>query len=153
MRLFNRRELDTAPFTRQAVSPDYEGRLAFIGRLLDDQNCRSAVVLELSGNYIIRSTSRQTGELLLTELVLDDFEQGDVRSPIPPQPNSYETMLTAIGKTLDDRIAANVTIVEGQSRYHVAGWQRGYAGGSQGYVYFAETLDRFDLQRPEPGRS
>jgi hypothetical protein len=144
---FLRRKTDPAPFPTQPVSTNYAGRLAFIGRRLDEEACRSAVILEMSGSFIVRVIGKINDESTVTEVVAEDFERGDVRRPFKPQPSSYESMLRAIGAGLDTRVAANIAILEGSSMFQVTGWERGHSAGSLTHVRFDQSYDRPTLYR------
>lgn len=147
MAFFQRPKHDTAPFLLESVPKTYLGRLGYIGRQLDAGGCRAVSVVELFGNFIVRATDRQTASLLMTEVVLEDFDAGMLRNPVPPSPSSYEAMFRALGNDLDGRVATNISIVEGVNHFHVAGWERGAAGDQLTYVVFDQSYGRNYLQR------
>lgn len=153
MALFNRREPDPAPVFRRGVTASYAGRLAFIGRRLDDDRCRAVVVLEMSGNYIVRAQNRVDNSMTLVEIVSDDFDAGVVSSSTEPPPSSYEVILGRIGQRLDQRVAANVAIVQTRSGYRIVGWERGFGGENQAYATFEESIDNWTAHRLAGGSS
>lgn len=147
MPFFQRPKHDTAPFLLESIPKTFHGRLGYLGRQLDAAGCRSVSVVELFDSYIVRATDRQTGVLLMTEVVPEDFDAGIERKPSTPSPSSYEAMFKVLGRELDGRVAANIAIVEGVNHFHVTGWERGSAGDQLIYVVFDQSYGRNYLQR------
>lgn len=146
MSFFKRRAVGTAPLQKLEVTADYAGRLAFIGRRLDVGSGQSIAIIEVADNYIIRTIDPNDGTPDLIELVSEDFQSGDLRMVAELDPASYETVLTAIGTRLDEKVAFNVAIVEAPSAFHIVGWELGGAGDQQTRVRFEEFIDRDTLQ-------
>jgi hypothetical protein len=147
MQSFRRKKEDTAPFERESVSSTYEDRLGYIGRMLDEEGCRSVSVVELSGAFILRATAKSNSTVFVSEVVAEDFEGGHVRLPFKPQPSSYEALFRAIGRDQDRRVAANIAIIERKASFEVIGWELGETISKQTYVVFNQLYDRATLQR------
>jgi len=147
MQSFRRKNEDTAPFDREAVSKTYEDRLGFIGRMLDEEGCRSVSVVELSGAFILKATGKRDSTVFVSEVVAEDFERGHVRLPFKPQPSSYEALFRAIGRDQDKRVAANIAIIERKSSFEVIGWEFSETLSKQTYVPFNQRYERIALQK------
>lgn len=147
MQSFRHKNEDTASFEHESVGNTYEDRLGYIGRMLDEEGCRSVSVVELSGAFILRATAKRDSTVFISELVTEDFERGHVRLPYEPQPSSYEAMLRSIGHDQDKRIAANIAIIERRSAFEVVGWEFSETMSKQTYVVFNQVYERTALQR------
>lgn len=104
----------------------YQNRLRTIGRELDLENCRSLVLLEVDGGFIVRTMRRENRDIELLQFTDDTFPERMVRatesrgegerpeSPSPIAPTGYEDLMRAIGRWFDDQHVRNVAIVEKQ---------------------------------------
>lgn len=148
MPLFRRRGEDAVPLPSDPLLLDYASRLRYIGRYLDNMKHRSIAILEVSGNFIVRSTDKSNDEPHLMEIVPEDFvEPVNTHRRHKVSPSSYEAMLSAIGRDLDERVALNIAIVEGPTTVQIVGWERGSAGDEVAYVLFDDEYDTPTLQR------
>lgn len=154
MPIFNRRNPD--PPREDPVRPgleSYAGRLKHIGRVLDQARVRSVAIVEVSGNYIVRAIDQKSGDLVLSEIVQEDFERGVNGGSRTPPLDSYEALLPVIGQDLDERMAANVTIVELDQQFDTVGWVHGTAAGRSTYVAIDRNYPRAMLQsKAKPDR-
>jgi hypothetical protein len=147
MQPFRRKKEDTAPFERVPIGKSYEDRLGFIGRMLDEEGCRSVGVVEFTGAFIVKATARRDSTVFVSEIVDEDFEHGHVRLPFKPQPSSYEAQFRAIGRDQDKRVAANIAVVERKASFEVIGWEMSETMSRQTYVVFNQVYERIALQR------
>lgn len=145
MDIFQRRKQQTSPVQVPDVPRNYLGRLGYIGRQLDDSGCRSISILEYSGSFIVRAIDRRSNDVLLTEVVQEDFDQGLPQRSDGPQSGSYEALLRALGNEMDNRVAANVAIIERDESFQTVGWQRGHVADRILYVPFDTDYERRSL--------
>ena len=148
MPLFSRKRPDNPQgMTDEMLFTSYQYRLAYMGRQLDDERARSVTVLELNGNYIVRSHTGRENTMNVAEFVSDDFEGADSGSIGSGRPTSYEAILGAIGRRLDTRAATNVAIIQTRSSYQIVGWEQGASGELLTSNPFEETIDNWTAQR------
>lgn len=143
MPIFNRKPAEPEQKRpRQHVPGTYAGRLQHIGRVLDSSGARSASIVEVSGNFIVRAIEKKSGNLLLSEMVQEDFDREHGNGPGRAPATSYEALLPLIGEDLDERVAANIAIIETDDAFEMVGWVHGTAAGRSTYVLIDRAYPR-----------
>ena len=150
MPLFGRDKQEPESLPEMGSFSTYADRLAYIGRELDATDCRSVAIVEVSGDFIVRTTDTSSNRLVLGEVVEDDFRAGKSSVGGLLQRSYYEPLLREVGHDLDERVAANVAVIERQRAFQVIGWMHGEAAGRATYVRF-DRLYTFDQLNEQSG--
>lgn len=120
--------------TADLAAPTYQNRLRVVGRHLDLNQLRHAIIMEVEGGIVARATSDAYLNQALLEFPDDQFPElvkqaissrgkGEHRARHSPLlPTGYEDFLRAIGAEMDRRYSKAVVVLETTDYFHVSGY-------------------------------